>query len=56
MVEVDLSDAPEGWGPYFSLADARRLDEDRAALRRGDIAAAAGFGRVYRLTPVKASA
>ncbi len=55
-VEVELSDSPEGWGPYLSLADAQRLDEARAALRRGDLAAAVRLGRVYRLTPVKASA
>jgi hypothetical protein len=55
-VEVELSDSPEGWGPYLSLADAKRLDEARAALRRGDLAAAARIGRVFRLTPVKASA
>lgn len=55
-VEVELSDSPEGWGPYLSLPDAKRLDEARAALRRGDLAAAARIGRVFRLTPVKASA
>ncbi len=55
-VEVQLSDAPEGWGPYLSLADAQRLDEVRAALRRGDLTVAARVGRVFRLTPVKVSA
>jgi hypothetical protein len=55
-VEVELSDAPDGWGPYLSPADAMRLDEARAALRRGDLTAAAQLGRVFRLTPVKASA
>jgi hypothetical protein len=55
-VEVELTDSPEGWGPYLSLADAKRLDEARAALRRGDLAAAARIGRVFRLMPVKASA
>jgi hypothetical protein len=55
-VEVELSDSPEGWEPYLSLADAKRLDEARAALRRGDLTAAAGIGRVFRLTPVRVSA
>jgi hypothetical protein len=55
-VEVELSDEPEGWGPYLSLADARKLDEVRAALRRGDLAAAGQIGRIFRLMPVKASA
>ena len=55
-VEVELSDTPDGWGPYLSLADAKRLDKARAALRRGDLGAAVRIGRVFRLTPVKASA
>ncbi len=55
-VEVELTDSPDGWGPYLSLSDAKRLDEARAALRRGDLAAAAKIGRVFLLTPVKASA
>ena len=55
-VEVELSDSPEGWGPYLPLPDARKLDEARTALRRGDLAAAGRLGRVFRLTPVKESA
>ena len=55
-VDVELSDDPEGWGPYLSLADARKLDEVRAALRNDDLAQAAELARIYRLTPVKASA
>lgn len=42
-VEVELSDAPEGWGPYLTRADAHRLDEARAALRRRDVAACSRF-------------
>lgn len=55
-VEVELTDEPEGWGPYVSLADARKLDEVRAALGRGDLINAARLARIYRLTPVKATA
>jgi hypothetical protein len=33
-LDVELSDSPDGWGPYLSLTDAERLDEARAALRR----------------------
>lgn len=51
-VAVDLVDSSEPWGPYLSLDDARKLDEVRSALRRGDIAAALKSGDVYRLTPV----
>lgn len=55
-VDVQFSDTPEGWGPYLSLPDARNLDAVRAALKRGDIAAAGAIGRVFRLTPIKAMA
>jgi hypothetical protein len=52
-VDVRLIEAPsEGWAPYISVTDARRLDDAREALKRGDIAAAARLGRVYRLEPV----
>ncbi len=55
-VDVELSDAAEGWGPYLSLNDAEKLDQMRAALRRGDLAAAKRLGRIFRLTPVRVSA
>jgi hypothetical protein len=48
-IEVDLIEAEDRWAPYPSVEDANRLDEARAALRRGDIEAAARFGRVYEL-------
>jgi hypothetical protein len=51
-VEVELLDADTGWSPYLSLEDAHKLDEVRAALRRGDIQAASRLARVFSLTPV----
>ena len=33
-VEVNLIQAEQAWAPYLSLADARKLDEVRAALKR----------------------
>jgi hypothetical protein len=51
-VDVDLLDSEEGWAPYLSLEDALKLDEVRAALRRGDLENAALLSRVYILTPV----
>jgi len=53
-VTVDLIESPDPWAPYLSVEDARKLDEARSALRRGDRAAALKYGRVYRLTPVPA--
>lgn len=51
-VEVELIETDEGWSPYLSLQDANKLDDVRAALRRGDLESAARLSRVYSLTPV----
>ncbi|MBI2818331.1 MAG: hypothetical protein HYX72_15480 [Acidobacteria bacterium] len=52
VVEVDWIDSESGWSPYLSLADAKKLDEVREALRRGDLKRAAQLGKVYELSPV----
>ena len=51
-VDVELIETDESWAPYLSVDDAYRLDDVRAALRRGDIRAAARQARVFSLTPV----
>lgn len=51
-VEVGLIETDEGWSPYLSLEDSRRLDSVREALRRGDVDAAVREARVYHLTPI----
>lgn len=51
-VEIDLIDDETGWAPYLSVADARILDEVRAALRAGQIAKASSLGRVFELQPL----
>ena len=53
-VPVDLIEDNTAWSPYLSPDDARKLDTVRLALRRGDIAEAAKYGRVFELTPVTA--
>jgi hypothetical protein len=52
-VEVELIDEADGWSPYLSLDDARKLDNVREALRRGDLEAASRLARVFSLTPVQ---
>jgi len=42
------------WSPYLSPEEVRKLDAVRRALRRGDIAEASKYGRVFELTPVPA--
>jgi hypothetical protein len=49
-IEVEQTNAP--WGPYVNPDEARKLDALRLALRRNDIATAARYGTVYRLTKV----
>ena len=51
-VEVDLIENEGGWAPYLSVADAKKLDAVREALRRGDIKSAARLARVFSLTPI----
>jgi hypothetical protein len=52
-VAVELIETDDGWSPYLSVEDARKLDEVRDALRRGDVESAAKHARVYRLTPIQ---
>ena len=51
-VDVELIEDKTGWSPYLSVEDARKLDDVRAALRQGDLKAAAAKARVYELRPV----
>ena len=53
-VDVELIEDETGWSPYLSVEDACKLDEVRAALRRGDLGAATSKARVYELRPVAA--
>lgn len=51
-VDVELIETDEGWSPYLSLQDAYKLDDVRAALRRGDLESASRLSRVFSLTPI----
>jgi hypothetical protein len=53
-VPIELIEDDTAWSPYLSPEDVRKLDIVRLALRRGDIAEAAKFARVFELTPVAA--
>ena len=56
QVDVELIYTDEGWSPYLSLDDARKLDDLRVLLQRGDIELAAQSARIYKLTPVSIAA
>lgn len=51
-VEVVLTEDETQWSPYLSLEQAYMLDDVRAALRRGDLEAAACYGSIYEMQPV----
>jgi hypothetical protein len=54
-VPVELIENDTAWSPYLSPDDVRKLDKVALALRRGDIAEAAKYGRVFvELNPVAA--
>ncbi len=53
-VSVELVEEGGGWSPYLSLDDASKLDAVKLALRRGDIAEASKYGRVFELMPISA--
>ena len=53
-VVIELQYSDDSWSPTMSLDDARKLEAVQLALRRGDIAEAAKYGRVFELTPVAA--
>ena len=53
-VEVELHYDEETWSPTMSLADAKKLESTRLALKRGDLAEATRHGRVFELTPIAA--
>jgi hypothetical protein len=53
-VEIELHYTDDSWSPTMSADDARKLETVMLALRRGDVAEAAKYGRVFELTPVAA--
>ncbi|PPQ45476.1 hypothetical protein [Rhodopseudomonas palustris] len=53
-IQVELIEDDTAWSPYLSPADVRKPEAAREALRRGDLAEAAKYGRVFELTPVAA--
>jgi len=53
-VPVELIEDDTAWSPYLSPDEVRKLDAVRLALKRGDIAEAAKYGRVFELKPVAA--
>lgn len=53
-VPIDLIEDETGWSPYVTFDDATKVLDVRRALRRGDIATATKFGKVYELLPLSA--
>jgi hypothetical protein len=53
-VEVMIEEGEGGWSPYFSMDEAKKLENARLALQRGDLAEAAKYGRLFALLPISA--
>lgn len=51
-VEVEFIYDETDWSPYLSPDNVRKLESVRFALKAGDLATAAKYGRVFELTPV----
>jgi hypothetical protein len=51
-VDIELIETDYEGSPLLPLEEAYKLDDVRAALRRGDLKEASRYGRVYTLTPV----
>ncbi len=51
-VSVELLVTDDEWSPYLSVEDAYKLDNVREALKNGDTATAAQYGRIFSLTPI----
>ena len=52
-VDIEVIDTGDGWSPYLSLDDALKLDDVRDALRKGDVALASKYARVYEISRIK---
>lgn len=53
-VVIELHYSDDSWSPTMSLDDARKLEAVQLALKRGNLAEAAKYGRVFELKPVAA--
>lgn len=51
-VEVELIHDDHPWAPYLSVADAKKLDSVKFALKRDNLADASKFGQIYELKPI----
>ena len=48
-VEGGLLEDETVWSPYLRIEDTHKLDDVRESVRKGDLKAAARFGRVYEI-------
>ena len=53
-VDVEILDTGDGWSPYLSLEDAKKLDDVRESLREGNLQRATKLAHVFSLTPISA--
>jgi hypothetical protein len=51
-VKVELIFQDNEWSPYLTFEDARKMDDVREALKRGDLQMAAENAMIYELHPL----
>ncbi len=51
-VDIEILDTGEGWSPYISLEDARKMDDVRESLKKGDLKRATRLARVFHLNQI----
>lgn len=51
-VDVTLILTDDQWSPHLTIDDAYKLDNVREALKKGDMAAASRYARIFSLTPI----
>jgi hypothetical protein len=52
QIPVEVIVEENGWSPSLTLDEAKKLEAVRLALRNGDVAEAAKYGRIFELRPV----
>jgi len=52
QIPVEVIIDENGWSPSLKLEEAKKLEAVRLALRNGDLAEAAKYGRIFELRPI----
>ena len=56
VAEIEVQSIPDddGWGPYFSIEDALKLQRIEPAMKAGDLKSAAKDAQIFEMKPIAA--